>query len=98
MRCGCCSTIMFTNSRLIGGFLTLTLLAMLGLGAFAVGLSLQARQSIGLDPFRVGLLFTECGLVPQRPNPQVRTSWCVPTGEARGKQPKYFVLGKIYTR
>ena len=59
MRCGCCSTIMFTNSRLIGGFLTLTLLAMLGLGAFAVGLSLQARQSIGLDPFRVGLLFTE---------------------------------------
>ncbi|SFI00610.1 MFS transporter [Modicisalibacter xianhensis] len=51
------------SPRAIGGFLTLTLLAMLGLGAFEVGLSLQARQSIGLDPFRVGLLFTECSLV-----------------------------------
>ncbi|WP_175546997.1 MFS transporter [Modicisalibacter ilicicola] len=46
-----------------GGLLTLTLLAMLGLGAFEVGLSLQARQSIGLDPFRIGLLFTVCSLV-----------------------------------
>jgi MFS family permease len=46
-----------------GGLLTLTLLAMLGLGAFEVGLSLQARQSIGLDPFRIGLLFTACSLV-----------------------------------
>jgi predicted MFS family arabinose efflux permease len=36
---------------------------MLGLGAFEVGLSLQARQSIGLDPFRIGLLFTVCSLV-----------------------------------
>ena len=51
------------SPRAIGGFLTLTLLAMLGLGAFEVGLSLQARQSIGLAPFRVGLLFTECSLV-----------------------------------
>ena len=45
------------------GLLALTLLAMLGLGAFEVGLSLQARQSIGLDPFRIGLLFTACSLV-----------------------------------
>ncbi|MEL7968168.1 MFS transporter [Vreelandella neptunia] len=51
------------SPRTVGGFLVLTLLAMLGLGAFEVGLSLQARQSIGLDPFRVGLLFTECSLV-----------------------------------
>lgn len=28
-----------------------------------MGLSLQARQSIGLDPFRIGLLFTMCSLV-----------------------------------
>lgn len=51
------------STRPTGGLLTLTLLAMLGLGAFEVGLSLQARQSIGLDPFRIGLLFTVCSLV-----------------------------------
>ncbi|MGY4878890.1 MFS transporter [Vreelandella aquamarina] len=51
------------STRAVGGFLVLTLLAMLGLGAFEVGLSLQARQSIGLNPFRVGLLFTACSLV-----------------------------------
>ncbi|XKE44202.1 hypothetical protein LG302_12520 [Halomonas organivorans] len=28
-----------------------------------MGLSLQVRQSIGLDPFRVGLLFTACSLM-----------------------------------
>jgi predicted MFS family arabinose efflux permease len=35
---------------------------MLGLGAFEVGLSLQGRQAVGLDAFRIGLLFTECSL------------------------------------
>lgn len=45
-----------------GGLMVLTLLAMLGLGAFEVGLSLQGRQAAGLDPFRIGLLFTECSL------------------------------------
>nr|WP_299246437.1 MFS transporter [uncultured Halomonas sp.] len=47
----------------MGLFLILTLFAMLGLGAFEVGLSLQAQQSIGLTPFKIGLLFTECSLV-----------------------------------
>lgn len=50
-------------TRSTGVLLALTLVAMLGLGAFEVGLSLQAGQVLGLDPFRVGLLFTVCSLV-----------------------------------
>lgn len=55
-------TLKATPSWPTGGLLTLTLLAMLGLGAFEVSLSLQARQAIRLDPFRIGLLFTACSL------------------------------------
>lgn len=32
-------------------------------GAFEVGLSLQGKQTLGMDAFQVGMMFTECGLV-----------------------------------
>ncbi|MFE8069982.1 MFS transporter [Marinobacteraceae bacterium S3BR75-40.1] len=47
----------------MGLFLAITFLAMLGLGAFEVGLSLRAGQQLGLSITTVGLLFTECALV-----------------------------------
>lgn len=32
-------------------------------GAFEVGLSLRGKQTLGMDKFQVGMMFTECGLV-----------------------------------
>lgn len=32
-------------------------------GAFEVGLSLRGKQTLGMDTFQVGMMFTECGLV-----------------------------------
>lgn len=41
----------------------LNFLVMLGLGAFEVALPLAGRASLGLDPARIGMLFTLCSLM-----------------------------------
>lgn len=43
--------------------LLLSLLVMLGLGGFEVGLTLQGQQRLGLTPAQLGLMFFECSLV-----------------------------------
>lgn len=35
----------------------------LAVGAFEVGLSLRGKQVLGLDPYQIGIMFTECSLV-----------------------------------
>ena len=43
--------------------LGLNLLVTYGLGSFEVGITLQARQEMGLDPGRLATMFAECSLV-----------------------------------
>jgi DHA1 family multidrug resistance protein-like MFS transporter len=45
------------------GLLSLSLLVMFGIGAFEVGLALQAQQVLNLGPREIGWMFAECGLV-----------------------------------
>jgi MFS transporter, DHA1 family, multidrug resistance protein len=43
--------------------LGLNLLITFGLGSFEVGIALQARQALGMDPARLAAMFAECSLV-----------------------------------
>lgn len=49
---------MVTARLLIISFIT-----MMAVGAFEVGLTLRGKQILGMDAFRIGLMFTECSLV-----------------------------------
>lgn len=51
------------HPRLVNLLLLLALLGMFGLGSFEVAVALHGKQLLGLDPFRLGLIFMECSLV-----------------------------------
>ena len=43
--------------------LILTFIVSVGVGAFEVGLALRGKQELGLSPYQIALMFTECSLV-----------------------------------
>ncbi|MEO7326931.1 MAG: MFS transporter [Minicystis sp.] len=43
--------------------LALTFIASAGVGVFEVGLALRSRQELGLTPYQIALMFSECSLV-----------------------------------
>jgi MFS transporter, DHA1 family, multidrug resistance protein len=43
--------------------LAANLLVTYALGSFEVSIALQGRQTLGLDPYRVGIMFMECSLI-----------------------------------
>ncbi len=43
--------------------LAANLLVTYALGSFEVSIALQGRQNLGLDPYRVGIMFMECSLI-----------------------------------
>lgn len=43
--------------------LTIALVTAAAVGAFEVGLSLRGKEILGLDAYRIGMMFTECSLV-----------------------------------
>lgn len=45
------------------GLLGANLLVTYALGSFEVSIALQGRQTLGLDPYRVGIMFMECSLI-----------------------------------
>lgn len=47
----------------IDNLLLLALLGMFGLGSFEVGVALQGKQVLNLNPFQIGMLFMECSLM-----------------------------------
>lgn len=49
--------------QLVPPLLFLAAIVAAGIGAFEVGLTLRAQQSLGLGPAGIGLMFTECSLV-----------------------------------
>jgi MFS family permease len=43
--------------------LILTFIVSAGIGVFEVGLALRGKQELGLTPYQIGLMFSECSLV-----------------------------------
>ena len=43
--------------------LVLTFIVSAGVGVFEVGLALRGKQELGLTPYQIGLMFSECSLV-----------------------------------
>ena len=48
---------------LVPKLLILTFIASAGVGVFEVGLALRGKQELGLTPFQIALMFSECSLV-----------------------------------
>lgn len=48
---------------LVPKLLILTFIVSVGVGAFEVGLALRGKQELGLSPYQIALMFTECSLV-----------------------------------
>ena len=48
---------------LVPKLLILTFIASAGVGVFEVGLALRGKQELGLTPYQIALMFTECSLV-----------------------------------
>ena len=49
--------------RLVSKLLSLTFIVSAGIGVFEVGLALRGKQELGLSPYQIALMFTECSLV-----------------------------------
>lgn len=52
-----------TKTSSLAGLLALSLLVMLGLGSYEVGIALLGRQVLNLGPREIGWMFAECSLV-----------------------------------
>ena len=48
---------------LVPKLLVLTFIVSAGIGVFEVGLALRGKQELGLTPYQIALMFTECSLV-----------------------------------
>lgn len=51
------------NVWLVPKLLILTFIVSTGVGVFEVGLALRGKQELGLTPYQIALMFTECSLV-----------------------------------
>jgi MFS family permease len=51
------------TARLVPKLLVLTFIVSAGIGVFEVGLALRGKQELGLTPYQIALMFTECSLV-----------------------------------
>jgi len=51
------------SAWLVPRLLILTFIVSAGIGVFEVGLALRGKQNLGLTPYQIALMFTECSLV-----------------------------------
>lgn len=51
------------NGWLVPKLLVLTFIASTGIGVFEVGLALRGKQELGLMPYQIAIMFSECSLV-----------------------------------
>ena len=63
---------------LVPKLLVLTFIVSSGVGVFEVGLALRGRQELGLTPYQIALMFTECSLVMFVVQAIVFSSWIKP--------------------
>ena len=54
---------MIRTAWLVPTLLILTFIVSAGVGVFEVGLALRGKQELGLTPYQIALMFTECSLV-----------------------------------
>ena len=52
-----------SNPWVVPTLLVLTFIVSTGIGVFEVGLALRGKQELGLTPFQIALMFSECSLV-----------------------------------
>jgi MFS family permease len=52
-----------SNRWLVPKLLVLTFIASTGIGVFEVGLALRGKQELGLTPYQIAIMFSECSLV-----------------------------------
>ena len=57
------STLVDKTAWLMPKLLILTFIVSAGVGVFEVGLALRGKQELGLTPYQIALMFTECSLV-----------------------------------
>ena len=63
---------------LVPKLLILTFIVSAGVGAFEVGLALRGKQELGLTPYQIALMFSECSLVMFVMQSVVFSSWFKP--------------------
>ena len=51
------------NGWLVARLLALTSIVSMGIGVFEVGLALRGKQELGLAPYQIAMMFSECSLV-----------------------------------
>jgi predicted MFS family arabinose efflux permease len=63
---------------LVAKLLILSFIVSAGVGVFEVGLALRGKQELGLAPYQIALMFTECSLVMFVVQALVFSSWVKP--------------------
>lgn len=77
---------------LVPKLLILTFIVSAGVGIFEVGLALRGRQELGLTPYQIALMFTECSLVMFVMQAIVFSPWFKPDMTRWFITPALFVL------
>lgn len=77
---------------LVPKLLILTFIVSAGVGVFEVGLALRGRQELGLNPYQIALMFTECSLVMFLMQAIVFSPWFKPDMTRWLITPAIFVL------
>jgi len=72
--------------------LVLTFIVSAGIGVFEVGLALRGKQELGLTPYQMALMFTECSLVMFVAQAAVFSPWVRPDRTRWLIAPTLFVL------
>ncbi len=77
---------------LVPKLLILTFIVSAGVGVFEVGLALRGKQELGLTPYQIALMFTECSLVMFVMQAIVFSPWVKPDTTRWLIAPALFVL------
>ena len=77
---------------LVPKLLVLTFIASAGIGVFEVGLALRGKQELGLTPYQIALMFSECSLVMFAMQAIVFSPWFKPDQTRWCIAPALFVL------
>jgi MFS family permease len=77
---------------LVPKLLILTFIVSLGVGVFEVGLALRGKQELGLSPYQIALMFTECSLVMFVMQAIAFSPWYKPDTTRWLIAPAFFVL------
>ena len=78
---------------LVARLLSLAFIVSAGIGVFEVGLALRGKQDLGLSPYQIATMFTECSLVMVVVQAIVFSSWIKPETTRWFILPAFVILG-----